>query len=368
MRSAVRLAVVRVESAHTVLTQKRSIGLLLLFATSIFGACNLSTHGWRARHGADHPLVGRIFDVKDRRFIDSEELSSALAGAEFVLLGERHDHPDHHRLQAEVVDWLLARGRHPAIAFEVFNVEDGAAIERHLRDHPGDVDGIAEVVRWRESGWPAWKFYRPIVARAVAAELPVLATNLSRSEVRELADTALAAGLENSAPASEATLASLRETEPGRRILELGLDRPIDPAVEATMAESIRRSHCGHAPGDMIPKMILSQRARDAQMSETLVARGESEGVVLIAGSGHARTDRGAPKYLRDRLPDARVASLGFLEVIEAADTPAAHTRAMGQTILPFDYVWFTPRIDDEDPCEAFRKSLEKMRGSEPES
>jgi len=29
---------------------------------------------------------------------------------------------------------------------------------------------------------------------------------------------------------------------------------------------------------------------------------------------------------------------------------------------LPFDYVWFTPRVDESDPCEKFREQLEKMR------
>jgi hypothetical protein len=27
-----------------------------------------------------------------------------------------------------------------------------------------------------------------------------------------------------------------------------------------------------------------------------------------------------------------------------------------------FDLIWFTPRVDDEDPCEKFRDQLEKLR------
>ncbi len=29
---------------------------------------------------------------------------------------------------------------------------------------------------------------------------------------------------------------------------------------------------------------------------------------------------------------------------------------------FPFDYVWFTPRVDDLDPCEKFEKQLEGLR------
>ena len=37
-----------------------------------------------------------------------------LARAEFVLLGEKHDNPDHHRLQAEVLRGLTDRCPPPA--------------------------------------------------------------------------------------------------------------------------------------------------------------------------------------------------------------------------------------------------------------
>jgi len=342
-------------------SKKTTSPLLLLLVMSILAGCSLFAPEWRARHGREHPLVGRIFDVKDGRFLDRPELMSKLADAEFVLLGERHDHPDQHRLQAEIVGGLIEAGRRPAVAFEVFDIDDGPTIERHLREHPGDANGIADAVRWGDSNWPAWKFYRPIVARAVEAGLPVVATNLPRDEIHELARAASEAGLENSRPANEATLASLRETEAGRRLLRLGLDRPITAATEEAMAESIRVTHCGHAPEARLPGMILAQRARDAQMAETLASPDVPDGMVLIAGAGHVRLDRAAPAYLRHRLPEARIVSLAFIEVIDGRNSPDEYAEAMGEATLPFDSVWFTPRMENEDPCETFRKALEEM-------
>ena len=352
---------------RTVILKKLATGLLLLVGVSMLGGCSVFGREWRARHGRDHLLAGRIFDVNEGRFIDRLDLMTKLSAAEFVLLGERHDHPDHHRRQAEIVGGLIERGRRPAVAFEVFNIDDGPAIERHLREHPGDADGIAEVVKWSEGHWPPWRFYRPIVKRAVAAGLPVVATNLSRAEVRELGRVASDAGFENSRPASDATLASLRETEPGRKILELGLDRPIDAAAEEAIADSIRATHCGHAQAKRIPGMILAQRARDAQMAEVLASPERADGLVLIAGAGHARLDRAAPYYLRLRLPEARVVSLAFLEVIDGEGTPREHAAAIDEAVLPFDIVWFTPRLSDEDPCEQFRKALEGMAEPSPD-
>jgi len=30
--------------------------------------------------------------------------------------------------------------------------------------------------------------------------------------------------------------------------------------------------------------------------------------------------------------------------------------------VLPFDFVWFTPRVDDDDPCEVFAEQLRRIR------
>jgi hypothetical protein len=91
----------------------------------------------------------------------------------------------------------------------------------------------------------------------------------------------------------------------------------------------------------MLDPMALAQRARDATMAERMLAA-PARPVVLIAGDGHARADRGVPAQLRARSPGARVVAVAFLEV-------QADARAPGPG--PYDYVWYTPRATDEDPC-----------------
>jgi hypothetical protein len=93
-------------------------------------------------------------------------------------------------------------------------------------------------------------------------------------------------------------------------------------------------------------------------------ARG-SDGGVLIAGNGHVRRDRGVPFYLEGARTSRSqggvffggdVASVGILEVMRGKHDPAAYSRGA------FDYVWFTSRVDNVDPCEKFREQLERMR------
>src|SRR5262249_17623757 len=108
--------------------------------------------------------------------------------------------------------------------------------------------------------------------------------------------------------------------------------------------------------------MLLVQRARDAQMAESLAAAGQQGEAVLIAGAGHVRRDYGIPAYLASRAPEASVISVAFLEVSQHRLEPTAYAAGFRQHTLPFDYVWFTPRVDDDDPCTAFEEQLKKLQ------
>lgn len=301
---------------------------------------------WQAPIGQDHPLVGRIWDVTAGAFIDSAALVERLTRGRFVLLGEQHDNPDHHRLQARLLRALIAAGRRPAVGFEMFTSDDAASIARHLAAHPTDAVGLAQAVDWQRSGWPDWAMYQPIAEAALAAGLPVVATNLSQGAARALGQGG--------------------DSAPGAALVaRLGLDRPLDAGLRTAMAQEIRDAHCGYAPEPRVEAMITVQRARDAQMAESLIAAGQQDGAVLIAGAGHARRDYGVPIYLAGKAPDASVVSLAFLEVSRDKLDPPAYAARFRRQTLPFDYVWFTPRVDDQDPCTTFKEQLKKLRKQE---
>lgn len=292
--------------------------------------------------GRDHPLVGRIWDVAGAHFTEPGALAARLVPQRFVLLGEKHDNPDHHRFQAWLVRALIAAGRHPALGFEMLSLDDGPAIARYLAARPTDAAGLGAAVRWERSGWPEWAQYQPIAEAALASGLPIVAANISRP-------TARAVSLGDPNALDRALVA------------RYGLDRPLPPETRRAMAAEIRDAHCGHAPESRLDGMIAAQRARDAQMAESLVV-GEQDGAVLIAGAGHVRNDRGVPAYLRARLHGTSVASVAFVEVRDGWTAPADYAARFGAGSLPFGYVWFTERADDADPCETFRESLERLQ------
>jgi uncharacterized iron-regulated protein len=298
----------------------------LLAALVLAGAAPLPE--WQSPLGRDHPLTGTIWDVRAAAPITRDTLVARLAARRFVLLGEKHDNPDHHRLQAWTVAELVAAGRRPAVAFEMFRADQADAIARHLAVSPGDARGLGDALDWHRSGWPAWSMYAPIVDVALRAKLPLIAANLSTA-----ATAALLRG----------GVAALDPAE----VTRLGLDRSLPDDVRQRLAAEIRDGHCGQLPERAIEPFILVQRARDAHMAAAMRGAG-GDGAVLIAGAGHVRRDMGVPRLQ----PEGETGSVAFVEV--RADVTVAPALAV-------DYVWLTPRVDDRDPCERFRKDLEKI-------
>ena len=265
-----------------------------------------------------------------------------LARARFVLLGENHDNPDHHRLQAELLRQLIDVGRRPALGFEMLNMDDAPTIAKHLASAPKDAAGLGEAVGWNQRGWPDWKIYQPIAQVALEAGLPIVATNLSRSTVETLHRDGVA-GLEPEV------------------VRQLDLDRPVPPGIRRKLADDIRRSHCGYAPEDRIETMIIIQRARDARMADRMLAAGRHDGMVLVVGAGHTRIDYGIPTHLRSKASGQTSVSLAFLEVQRDKTVPEAYAAGFARDMLPFDYVWFTPRRANLDPCDEFKTQLERL-------
>jgi len=286
---------------------------------------------WLSELDRDNTLVGRVWDVKEGAFVDESAVTARLAQARFVLLGERHDNPDHHRLQARVVARLLKAGRRPAVVFEMLEVAQQGLLDEYLAHSHANIAELGSALGWEHTSWPPFNEYQPIFAAALAGRLAIFAGNLAQSDAKSLVKQGVGA-------------------LSAERIRELRLDRSFPGPLEASLLDELRASHCGQLPEELLPAMALAQHARDAQMANVLVKAGIDDGAVLISGGGHARLDRGVPYYLALATPGATLTSVVFREV-QHGDTDA---RAYATDDGPFDYVWFTPRHTDEDPCAGF--------------
>jgi uncharacterized iron-regulated protein len=187
--------------------------------------------------------------------------------------------------------------------------------------------------------------YEPIAETALRAKLPVIATNLPLATARKMSRDGSA-------------------LEPSVR-QDLGLDRPLTDAMYAAMAEDIRNAHCGYLPEQSIKPMVDVQRARDAQIAQRLIEGATADGAILIAGAGHARNDYGIPVHLAAKAPGKQVISIAFVEMDDQKQDLQKYLGANKSDRPAFDYLWFTTRPDNQDPCEKFKLQLQKFKAAQ---
>lgn len=275
-----------------------------------------------------HPLIGRIWVPGEGREASEAELARHIAGTRFVLIGEKHDNPDHHRLQAGILAELVRADRRPAVVWEMIDFSREEALQAYLARPGADAAGLGDAVGWADSGWPEWETYRPIAEVAMAAGLPQRAANFDRATVGRLMRDGLSA-------LSDPVTARLLRVAPWSQREENALNLDL---VEG---------HCGVMPERMLAPMNRIQRSRDAAMAAALLQADAGDGAVLIAGNGHVRADRGVPIYLGTN-PDA--VSIGLIEAVPGETGAAAYIDNARQ----FDFVIFTALTPSPDRCAGF--------------
>ena len=304
---------------------------------------------WQSTLNRDHPLAGQIWDVRRGRRTSPAELERAVARARYLILGEAHDNPDHHLLQARLLRAVTRAGRRPALAMEMLDPAQQPAVDAALLAPNPTPETFRDAVSWDRSGWPAFEIYRPILDAALAARLKVVAANLSRATAHEVVHRG-----------------TLALPAPVRALLERAGPLPATEAKERR--EEMEDEHCGLLPANFLDPMVLSQRARDAQLARSLLDGATQGGGVLITGAEHARRDRGAARFLLAAgIAPGDVVSVAFREVEPGAEEPVDYSP------LPWDFVVFTPGTDRGDPCEGMRPPLSsdvaspgKGEGAEP--
>lgn len=328
-------------------TRWRTAGLLPLL--TVLAACSvpptLPEPGKRAAAGSaalpapgravSHALEGVIWDVRGRSTLSDTQLAGRLAGARFVLLGELHDNPEHHRWRVRLVEAMHARNPDIGIAMEQIDRERQGALDAAIGSGAG-TKALLQAIGAIGSGWQ-WEHYEPFLDLAVTLRLPLVGANLSRARAREV----VAGGHAALGPA---------------RSEVLGIDAVWTPRHDGALRAEIVASHCGIDPGTMLPGLVAAQRARDAEMADAMVGM-PARLVVMLAGNGHVRRDRGVPLYLAHREPASAgaIVSVGLVEVEPGRDRADLYEAASAAAPV-YDVLRFTPVAVRDDPCRALRE------------
>lgn len=286
----------------------------------------------------DHPLVDRIWDVQQQKFVDRAVLLQQVLHAEYLLLGERHDNQVHHRHQTWIVRQLHQARRQASVAFEMIDDRQGALLAKHRIT---SVDQMIGILRQFGTHWEYEQRYKALFAEVLMAGYPVIPANLNRERLMQVVQE----GEAKLPPAYQQMLAQAHLTA----------------GQMNSLRQEIRTSHCNMLDAQATDRMVLAQRVRDALMAHSLMKSGAPV-KVLIAGAGHVRKDRGAPRYLAAHGRTARVMTIGFTEVAAGESDITHYTGRWGTDRLPFDFAWFTPAVERHDLCAGIR-ARHKLRG-----
>ncbi len=244
----------------------------------------------------------RVFDTRTGAFSDFELMLADLAKADVVLVGEQHDDPNTHRLEAALLEGLLRRRASVVVSLEMFERDVQPALDGYLAGRSSEAEFLKA-----SRPWPRYATdYRSLIELAKAHSWAVIAANVPRRYASEIAR----AGLE--------PLASLAANE--RAFIAADLQCPKDAYFDRFVA-----SMGEHPPGNgagtpdaaaqkaTVERYYQSQCAKDETMAESIAASfarraGAAGPIVHVTGAFHSDFGTGTAERVRRRLPAETVA------------------------------------------------------------
>lgn len=278
------------------------LGIVLLSLSVMVSANPLPS--WINQHGIEHPQLGQVLDTSNGEWLSAEQLVERVMAHEHVLVGEKHDNIDHHRLQLWLLRELQQRRQQATLVMEMLGPEQQQALDRlHGKPLPDDPD-LQQQLAW-SAGWD-WDQYADLIRWGLSTTQTLLAANLTREDMASL----------------------YRDPQP--------LADTIDQTGQALLARVMFDSHCGMLTEDAMPAMLSIQQGRDQRMAQVMTRAPVP--ALLIAGSFHVRKDLGAPVHWPSEA-DEPVVILLHESGSDLADSRQA------------DYVWLTPATPKTDYC-----------------
>lgn len=307
---------------------------------------------WISQDGRNHPLAGKIYKLDasttSATQMNPKDFIAQLSSSPIIGLGEIHDNADHHLWQAWIVrETFAARKRNAlsmqrgTIVFEQIRTDQQAGLDAFARYQTSaariaTVADLKKFIDWEQSGWDN-KIYDPLLEASIASGSVLMAGDVPRAAIRKVA----------------------REGQPAigdDERARLHLDRPLDGKLNDAALTEIEAAHCGVMPKSAFGGMAYAQRYRDASLADAVIRGADAHGsAILIAGTGHVRSDRGVPWYIRQKATDKGMVAVVLAEVEDDAIDPSSYAPRDPEGRPAANYLILTPRTVRPDPCEAMR-------------
>ncbi len=290
----------------------------LIFASGVSASTASTAEPWLAPRGQAHPLAGQVLDSHGRA-LTAAQFRAALAASDRLLIGEKHDNPDHHRLEGRLIAERLEDRPGSAVVFEMLDDTQRVALASLVAGDSAAT--IRSKLDWPAKGW-SFDAYGPLFEASLRGGRPI-AGNISRPLINQIyaGGDAVLAGNPRFATVTVATA-----------------------AVRASLLERIFTAHCALQSRQSLAPMLDIQLAKDASMA---AAMKQQPVAMLIAGGEHVRSDTGVPVHLSAGAPSGRPVVVQLVEVVDGQTRLPAYVDQTG----PADFYVFTAATEPVDHC-----------------
>lgn len=248
-------------------------------------------HGAEGRYG-----MGDIVDLHQAKPLDFQSLIEKVAPNDLIFVGEVHDNAEHHLIQVQILQALMACCGPVDVAMEFFRTPQQPVLDRYVAGGMTEREFLEEVgwdVNW---GYP-YHLYRPLITLARENGSRLLAINVPLELVRKVARV----GLDGLTPEERDRL-----------------PRQIDLTVEAHR-DYVHKAYLMH-PRVGLPDFQFFYEAQcvyEEVMAESIAVYFKEAGrhrrkVAAFTGNGHLVYRFGIPSRVAKRIPVASVTILPY--------------------------------------------------------
>ncbi|MBC8134507.1 MAG: ChaN family lipoprotein [Fibrella sp.] len=231
-----------------------------------------------------------VRDGRTGKEVRWRDLPGELATANAIFLGEQHDDPETHRVEAALLQAVHKKvGSRLTLAMEMLERDGQAALDDYLAGKTDEAAFTKASRLWQNYATD----YRPMVEYAKAQKIPVLASNAPRKIVSTIGKEGLSATL--------TTLSAQEKTQ-----IAASITAPESDAYAIRFAGIIGQ---GHGDGKAMPAAVVrrfyeAQCVRDDTMAETVAgAVRAGRTVVHVNGSFHSDAGLGTAARVLWRCP-----------------------------------------------------------------
>lgn len=342
------MVVTKPQSLHTKLQKELPTLLFLFFAAFLIGCTSKSFKAEK------DPLEEKIIKLSSNQNVEFQVLMKDALKRDIIYLGENHHNERHRQIQGKIIEAFLKEGRKPILGFEFFSFDQTAYLMRYVsqknsKRHPGISSEILRMqLNWMHREEKEWTRYFSFLELAAKHKLKVFGSDLPKGIIKRLYSSK-----KNDLTPLEQDLWKATKL--------------VSPEYKDQMFSEFKSAHCGWDSKTYLNKLYRIWLARNDRMAQSIKRMKDAypeSPIIMIIGKGHTRNRLAVIERVSHLNPSLSQFNLGLVEVANQPQPlndyfkDSDENRDGSEKALPFDYIWFTKRINLPDLCAPFKKRI----------